>query len=256
MAPALVVEEVRWVLKDNFSQAFTDAPQGTCGVFVMLISMEEEVIQFNYHARYYVMGRLDQHTKGVWFVLHGYGQLARFFGKKFEGLVKQDQVVVIPEGLSRFYLEDVATRSQGGSQRVGATWMTRENRQMDIHNYLTYLTEVYTSVMKLPISIPVTILGFSQGAATATRWAVSNRIRFDRLVLWAGMLPEDMDFQQGKELLTDKEIVHVYGTQDVFITDERFHKMKLLAEKLTTVPRMLRFEGGHEIHEATLLSLV
>jgi predicted esterase len=218
--------------------------------------MEEKLVQFHCHARYYVMGHLDQHTKAVWFVLHGYGQLARFFGKKFEALVKQDQVVVIPEGLSRFYLEDVATRSQGGSQRVGATWMTRENRQMDIHNYLTYLTEVYTSVMKLSIPIPVTILGFSQGAATATRWAVSNRIRFDRLVLWSGMLPEDMDFQQGKELLVDKKVVHVYGTRDAFITDERFLKMQLLAEKLTTVPQMLRFEGGHEIHETTLLSLV
>ena len=218
--------------------------------------MNKQFLSFNFKARYQTLGTLQPDTKKVWFVIHGYGQLAEFFIRKFKSLEAKGIYVIAPEGLSRFYLEDVTKRSQGGSQRVGATWMTRENRQMDIHNYLTYLTEVYTSVMKLSNSIPVTILGFSQGAATATRWAVSNRIRFDRLVLWAGMLPEDMDFQLGRELLTDKKIIHVYGTQDVFITDERFQQMKLLAEKLTTVPRMVRFEGGHEIHEATLLSLL
>ena len=34
-----------------------------------------------------------------------------------------------PEGLSRFYLE-------GFSGKVGATWMTREDRLNDIDNYL------------------------------------------------------------------------------------------------------------------------
>src|SRR5687767_5276492 len=144
--------------------------------------MQELNVSFNFQARYFKVGEINEHTKAVWFVLHGYGQLAQYFLTKFNALTTQGVCVIAPEGLSRFYLEDVNTRNQTGNNRVGATWMTRENRLMDIENYITFLDTVYQAEVGNRL-IPVTILGFSQGAATASRWAVQNNIKYERLIL-------------------------------------------------------------------------
>src|SRR5690349_2972850 len=162
-------------------------------------------VNFNFKARYFKLGEINSQTKSVWFVLHGYGHLAQYFIKKFKPLEGKGVCVIAPEGLSRFYLEDVNTRNQTGNNRVGAAWMTRENRLMDIESYLTFLNAVYKSEIGNR-SLPVTILGFSQGAATASRWAVQSNIRYERLILWSGIFPDDMDFEKSKEVLKTKQV--------------------------------------------------
>lgn len=217
--------------------------------------MEELQVAFNFHARYFKLGEINLHTKSVWFVLHGYGQLAQYFLTKFSSLTSQGVCVIAPEGLSRFYMEDVNTRNQTGNNRVGATWMTRENRLMDIDNYLQFLNTVYNTELRSYTTIPVTILGFSQGAATASRWAVQNSVKYDNLILWSGIFPNDMDFEKGKEVLRTKKIFQVYGSKDPFLNDARIGEMQGLAEKLGVKSSPLVFEGGHELHEQTLLNL-
>ncbi|QOI97320.1 MAG: hypothetical protein HRU69_07380 [Flammeovirgaceae bacterium] len=217
--------------------------------------MKEQVIQFQFKARYYISGTLNQQTKNVWFVLHGYGQLAQYFIKKFNVLVDTETCVIAPEGLSRFYVEDLPTRTRTGNNRVGATWMTREDRLTDIENYCAYLTAIYKTELEKYPAVRVTVLGFSQGAATATRWALDNRINFHRLILWSGILPPDMDFEAGKRILTGKEFLVVYGNSDPFITPERMREMQELTLKLGITPEPVIFTGGHDIDESTLLQL-
>lgn len=153
-------------------------------------------ISFTSKARYFISGEVTRHTKHIWFVLHGYGQLAAYFIRKFEGIQSSETIVIAPEGLSRFYLQDVTTRTQTGDNKVGATWMTKENRLTDIENYLNYLTQVYTSEVPQNYTGKITLLGFSQGAATVSRWAADNRIKYNRLILWAGVFPPDMNFEK------------------------------------------------------------
>jgi len=218
--------------------------------------MNEHQVDFNFKARYFKLGVIDQNTKQVWFVLHGYGQLAKYFITKFKVLIPQSICVIAPEGLSRFYQEDVATRSQTGNNRVGSTWMTRENRLMDIENYITYLNVVYTTEMKIRPNLPVTIVGFSQGAATASRWVLDQSIQFSKLILWAGIFPDDMDFEKGREVLKGKDVRLVYGTTDPFLTEDRLNEMKELAQKNGIHSAPITFEGGHELHDPTLLRLI
>lgn len=218
--------------------------------------MQELQLMFNFQARYYKLGEIDQHTRAVWFVLHGYGQLAQYFIKKFKSLSDHSVCVIAPEGLSRFYLEDAATRNKTGNTRVGATWMTRENRLMDIDNYIEYLNTLFQIEMANFPTIPVTLLGFSQGSATATRWILNNNEAFQRLILWAGIFPNDMDFEKGKTLLKTKEVYHIYGSQDPFLSLDRLQEMNTLAEKIGVSSNPIVFEGGHEIHEPTLLKLL
>lgn len=218
--------------------------------------MQELTTEFNFKGRYFKLGEIDARTKAVWFVLHGYGQLAQYFLPKFKSLIEHNICVIAPEGLSHYYLEDASSRSKTGNTRVGASWMTRENRIMDIENYLTYLNSVFQREAGNHKNLNVTILGFSQGAATASRWTLNNSTYFRRLILWAGILPNDMDFERGKHLLKEKNVTIVYGKHDPFLNASRFGEMKTLAEKLEITPDQIIFDGGHEIHEATLLSLI
>jgi predicted esterase len=217
--------------------------------------MKAFTIDFLFKARYFRLGELTSKTKNVWFVLHGYGQLAQYFLQKFNMLADGETCVIAPEGLSRFYVEDLPTRMRTGNNRVGATWMTRENRLTDIENYCEYLTSVYKTELQYYPEAHVTILGFSQGAATASRWALDNRINFNRLILWSGILPPDMNFEVGKAILSGKEFLVVYGTNDPFITPDRMREMEELTLKLGIVPGYLTFNGGHDIDEKMLLQL-
>lgn len=215
--------------------------------------MNEFDVSFNFKARYYTLGEITPATQKVWFVFHGYGQLAQYFLRKFSPLQNNETCIIAPEGLSHFYLEDVASRSQTGNTKVGATWMTRENRLADIENYIMYLNQIFNKEISISFKGQITLCGFSQGAATASRWALNGNVSFHRLILWAGIFPPDMDFKKGHEILSNKDVVEVYGNKDPFLTDERLTEMTQLNKCLGINPRLVPFDGGHEINSDTLL---
>lgn len=218
--------------------------------------MKLQSIEFPFQARYVQSATVNAATPEVWFVLHGYGQLATYFHKKFNALTERNCVVVAPEGLSRFYLEDVQHCASGQPSRVGASWMTREERLTDIQNYLTYLTAVYHAVIPSDFAGKISVLGFSQGAATAARWAVSNQIAFHRLILWAGIFPDDLNFEAAHEVLARKQTIMVRGTSDPLITPERLAQSQKILDQLKIQPTELLFDGGHEIATSVLLELL
>jgi len=216
--------------------------------------MQEHILSFKYQARFYTLGELSASTRQIWIVLHGYGQLARFFISRFAPLTKRDIFIVAPEGLSRFYLESAQPGGRA-NERVGASWMTKENRSVDIQNYLHYLDAVYEDSNRKKYSVPVTILGFSQGAATASRWVSHHNVKFHRLILWCGTFAHDLDTKSGAQALAGKEVLFVYGKSDPYINDKRFTEMETICSILGVVPQILSFEGGHEIDEKTLTNI-
>jgi predicted esterase len=218
--------------------------------------MEQHELSFQFKSRYFKVGKLDASTKQLWFVIHGYGQLAEYFIRKFKTLEDHNICVIAPEGLSHFYLEDVASRAQTRNNRVGASWMTKENRLTDIENYLEYLNRVYKIVVSSNPDIPVTILGFSQGAATVSRWISNGKVTFHRFILWAGVFPPDMDFIVTKEILKDKKTYLVYGNLDPFINDASVEEMKALTNQLGILPETKIFQGKHDIDSQTLLTFI
>jgi predicted esterase len=217
--------------------------------------MIEHELEFNFKARYYTLGSIKPDTKGIWFVIHGYGQLAKYFIKKFQILESHKICVVAPEGLSRFYLENFEAGKGRNNDRVGATWMTKENRQADIHNYITFLNKLYQHILA-GRKLPTTILGFSQGAATASRWALGPQIDYQQLIIWSGVFPPDMDIASAHAKLKDKEVKFVYGNKDPFLTDARFVEMEEIRKQLKVEVSTSTFDGGHEIDESALLQLL
>lgn len=211
--------------------------------------MQEKRIKIEFDAHYYQLGELSESSDNLIFVLHGHGQLAKFFINKFKSLDNGKNCIIAPEGLSKYYL-------QGFTGRVGATWMTKEDRLTDINNYIRYLNTIYDEIsVQLGNRTKVSIIGFSQGSATASRWVADNHISFDQLILWAGIFPPDMDFDNASEILSKKPVQYVYGKSDPFITPERIEEMRELSKKLKLQPIVTQFDGVHDIHEQTLNQL-
>lgn len=215
--------------------------------------MDERALSFPFKARYFVSGPVTSRTRQIWMAFHGYGQLGRFFIRKFESILSEEIVVVVPEGLSRFYLSELTEQGRKDN-KVGATWMTSENRLMDIENYLTYLNRIHQTEVA-PHKIPVTLIGFSQGCATVCRWAIQGDVEFQRLILWAGIFPPDMDFEKGHAVLENKKTFVVMGKSDPFINEERMAEYRTLAAKLGIKPEEISFDGKHEMNDDVLRKL-
>src|SRR3989440_6597018 len=170
--------------------------------------MQEHRLSTPRSARYFTLGAGTlAGASEVWIVCHGYGQLASRFLERFRPLEALGCCVVAPEGLSRFYLTDNPTE-----RRVGASWMTREDRLHEIGDYVRYLDALYG--MLGAARTKVTALGFSQGTATMSRWAALGSSRVDRLILWGGEVPPDLELQR----LRVPRLELVYGTRDQLFT--------------------------------------
>ena len=207
-------------------------------------------------ARYYVLGEAGARTREVWFVLHGYGQLASRFIAYCQPLDDGTRLIVAPEALNRFYT--VAPTDRNAAARpVGATWMTREDRERDIADYVAYLDDVYERVMA-PLdrgAVRVCVLGFSQGTATAARWlARSSRVRADELVLWGGTLPPELDSATARAEL-GAPVTLVVGTRDQYADEATVRDEEARLQSAGIRYRLRRYDGAHAIDGATLAAV-
>lgn len=209
--------------------------------------MEERHIRVQRTARYHVLGDLRT-AQAIWIVLHGYGQLARYFLNKFEGL-EDDLLIVAPEGLSRFYLDE-------GHQRVGATWMTREDREEEIADQGAYLDALVDELRSERTDLPVHVLGFSQGVATACRWSLLGRTRIARLVLWAGTIPPEPTSEDLRNGWACTAMDIVLGSADPYAGDKEFQAQASRLEAAGIPCRVHRFTGGHVLEPVLLGRLV
>ena len=198
-------------------------------------------------ARYYTIGGGEQTLSETWIVLHGLGQLASVFIKYFQSIATPGRLIVAPEALNRHYVMEGAS-GRTKDAKVGATWMTREDRENEIADYVDFLDNVWRETSA---NAPkVTALGFSQGVATACRWIASGRSRVDRLVAWAGQIPPDIDPAVFAKL--SGGITMVTGSTDEYATwiAEGNHHGRFVAAGVT--PRVMTFDGGHRMDRLTL----
>lgn len=202
-------------------------------------------------ARYYIMGEPSEKINSVWIVLHGYGQLAEEFINYFKTLKNESTLVVAPEALNRFYLK-------GFGGKIGATWMTKEERESEINDYVNYLDSVYDEVIKYGLlgKVKIAVLGFSQGTATACRWISKCNSKIDRLILWGGGVPPDVDLEFSHKLFNSINLEIVIGNEDQFISEEQMEKEIKRFEEIKLNYKIHRFNGKHEIKANILRQLI
>jgi len=159
-------------------------------------------------------------------------------------------VIAAPEGLSRYYTDREHTR-------VGATWMTREDREHEIAdqiNYLDTLAEVLRD--RCPSGIPLHVLGFSQGVATACRWLCLGASRADRLVLWGGNMPPELDEVLIGQKFSPTHVHLVHGEKDAIVPVETLAASEARLRAANVEHTSHRFEGAHVLDKLLLQRLI
>ena len=200
-------------------------------------------------ARYYTQGELEGASE-VWYLIHGYGMLATGFLKWFEPAVRPGRLLVAPEALSRSYFEEK------GLRRVGASWMTKEDREAEIEDYVRYLDALAQKIrLAVGDEVRVEVHAFSQGTATACRWVAFGRPRVDRLMLWGGGVPPDLPLDRYGAALGAAGLRIAIGTRDQYITQEDVDREQARLAAAGLLPVVDRFDGGHRVDAALLQSL-
>jgi predicted esterase len=214
------------------------------------MALEEHQLRIERTARYATFGHNHSELEQVWFVCHGYGQLAREFVRHFEVLDDGSRLVVAPEGLSRFYRD-------GMQSEIGASWMTREDRVTEIEDYVNYLDALYTRIFERVDrdAVDVFVLGFSQGVATAARWIAHGTVHADQLVLWAQLVPPEFQSREGFRRLRALRLTLVRGTRDSSVSAEHFADQRAHLDTHGIDAREMTFEGGHRLDRETLLEI-
>jgi predicted esterase len=209
--------------------------------------VEEHHLSTARRARYYTAGD-SASPDDVWIVCHGFGQLAAPFGRQFERLVTPGRLIVAPEALNRYYLGAGSSGSTPDA-RVAATWMTREDRDNEIADYVEWLDKVHARTV--PDDARVTALGFSQGVATVTRWITLGSRVVHRFVAWTGQLPPDVDLSVLGARLR-RPVVLVRGSTDRLGEWVRPAENASRLEAAGIPFEVVTFEGGHRLDDAVL----
>ncbi len=204
---------------------------------------------FTHKARFYTSGIHLSQAKQVWICMHGYGHLATFFINKF-GCISDRVSIIVPEGLHRFYLKDT-------NGRVGASWMTKQDRLMEIEDYCNYLDAILEEYSVKAPKAKLMLFGFSQGCATICRWLHNRKHDYQKMILWAGLVPEDLDWKRDSNGLKEDSILFVYGDQDQFIKEGQLDQYRkfLNAQSLEHIS-FKSFEGIHRVDKEVFRSIV
>lgn len=212
-------------------------------------------------ARYAVLGPEDGPVEEVWLACHGYGQLATYFARHFRSVERPGRLVVVPEALNRFYVDGAS----GRYERVGASWMTREERETDIADTVRFLDDVFVAACARadadPYAVPLATFGFSQGTAAAVRWLALSRlarereVRTSRLVLWGGGLPHDLDVSAERAWLANAGVTLVAGDRDAIATPARVLEQERRLSDAGVPFQTVAFSGEHRLNERVLRDL-
>jgi predicted esterase len=218
--------------------------------------LREHHIPVSRTARYYTLGDPAASARELWYVLHGYAQLGARFLRRFTTLDDGSRLIVAPEALSRFYVERPG-RSHAQAP-IGASWMTREDRLSEIDDYIRYLDALHAQIIQ-PLAgwhPRITVLGFSQGAATAARWIERGSARADRLILWGGLLPPELDLAARADAFRSLELIVAAGDSDAHLPPSSLAEQRERLAKHGIEAREVLYSGGHEISGEALGFLV
>ncbi|AFL84149.1 putative esterase [Belliella baltica DSM 15883] len=207
-------------------------------------------IAYKHTAQYHLSQVPTGKEKEVWILFHGYGQLAEYFLRKFKTLFSENRLFVVPEATNYGYL-------QGFQGRVGANWMTKHERELAIDNNHQYLNKLLDHILEEYDEIPkINVLGFSQGAATASRWLGQVDFSIGKLILWGGGFAHDLNIGKIGDHLKKTSVTLVLGDEDEFITKESIQKQDELISVLDIQVDKYEYPGGHELHLPTLEKLI
>jgi len=197
---------------------------------------------------YSTLNTLSSKTKNIWIVCHGIGFLSKYFISYFKDLDADENYIIAPQAPSKYY----QTKAY---KYVGASWLTKENRDIEIENVLNYL-EAVMNIENLPKDKRIILLGFSQGVSIVTRWMAKRNIVCDHLVIHSGSIPTEFDATNFRYLPNLKTTI-IFGDEDEYLTPNKIKSQLTYAQSIfPNSPELIEFNGGHVMHSESLEKLV
>jgi len=177
-------------------------------------------------------------------VFHGYAQRAEDALEPVRRIpgIERWRVAAV-QGLHRFY-----TRND---ERIVASWMTREDRELAIADNLAYVDRAIDAAWPESGSLRrLVLLGFSQGAAMAYRAALLGRHRASGIVALGGDIPPEL---KSTDSHYDWPPVLIgAGRTDRWYTAAKVDADEALLRGKDVAHEIVRFDGGHEWADAFL----
>ncbi len=198
-------------------------------------------------SRIYFTNEITSTTKEVVIACHGYAQLGKYFIRKFNSITNNERTVVAPEALNKFYWE-------GMNGRVVASWMTKEDRESEIEDYIHYLNQVYELIKEKNVNAKIIAFGFSQGSSTIARWLAQKNYKIDcnHLILWSGSFPMDV---VNEPIFKTIKFDYLFGNEDQFYSKEKIIELESNLNEQEIKPNFIEFDGEHKIYVETLENL-
>ncbi|MGM0933253.1 MAG: alpha/beta hydrolase [Bacteroidota bacterium] len=207
----------------------------------------EKQVSYQSTNTYEVLNTFTSKTKNVWMVCHGIGYLSRYFLKYFKHLNPEENYIIAPQAPSKYYLN-------GKYTHVGASWLTRENTELETENVLNYLDEIYKAE-NLQDAPKLLLFGYSQGVSVVTRWVAKRNITCDHLIMHSGKVPAELNAEDFS-FLKNTSFSFIYGKQDEYLKDGVIKKEKeRLKEIFPSDLKIRTFNGGHEVSKELILEM-
>jgi len=188
------------------------------------------------HGRVLVEAAADGGATRLLVACHGYAQDAEEMLEdvgRIPGVADGWRVAAV-QGLHRFY----ARREQ----RVVASWMTSQDRELAIADNIAYLDRAVEAAGG-DEARAIVFLGFSQGAAMAYRAALGGRYPAAGIIALGGDVPPEVMSDPSRvwpPVLLGAGVQDTWYTAEKLAADERFLSSRGVAHQV------VRFDGGHE----------
>lgn len=195
-------------------------------------------VEARVHGRFLVRA---PRVPGPWPLLlgfHGYAETAGDHLDALQSIPGADQwLLVAVQALHPFY---------GRKERVVASWMTRDDRELAIADNIDYVGRVLAHVRgSHPTGRTLVFSGFSQGGAMAYRAA--STYPADGVIILAADVPPDISERRGTPL---PPVLLGRGTQDEWYTEAKQAADLDVLARLDARVETCVFEGGHEWTDA------
>jgi predicted esterase len=174
---------------------------------------------------------------------HGYAQSAEDMLSELERIPGSDaRTLVSVQALHRFYSR--------GEERVIASWMTRQDRDVAVADNIAYVDSVLDELVARPHSSrvepsasPIVFVGFSQGAAMAYRAGVLGRHHAAGIIALGGDMPPEV---KRPDIGSFPRLLIGAGDRDFWYTPAKVDADVHWLESRRVPFDLIRYSGAHE----------